>query len=328
MNRRIITGFLLLTVFTGFIAASGTTESPDGEPITLRMATAFTLSTHQEVGARMFLEKVEQQLADEVVIEYIGGPEAISPFELFDALRSGSVDIAGLPGSYFQATVPETATMYLSELSPSEERENGAFQLFQEYIADRGDAFYLGRYNTSYEFNFYTATPIRSMDDFQDVTFRISPVYRAFLSQLGGAPITMAHSEVYTGLERGMIEGIGATNFGVLERGWQSHIGYIVDPSFYGSDQVFVVNLSTWNTLPDEVQNGLMDIVMQVESESGIELQKIIDQERNDLIEEGIEIINIQDGEAYRQLAYDSAWNAILETIPESGEILYDSLAR
>ncbi len=313
-------------VFSGGSREVAEAEGPS--PVTLKMATAFTLSTQQEVGARMFIDKVEDRLGDRVIINYVGGPEAIDSFELIEAVRNGIVDIGGLPGSYFQSVVPETASMYLSQVTPADERANGAYEIYETAIAEQANAHYLGRYNTSYKFNFYAMPEIRAMSDFRGVKFRISPVYREFLTALGGTPVTMPHSEVYTGLERGLVEGIGVTNFGVIERGWHDRINYVIDPAFYGSDQAMLVNLDTWTSLPEDLKEELTAIIMEVESESGLELQKIIDQERIDLVDQGVQVITIANPGEYLKIAYDSAWAAILEAIPQTGGQLKELITR
>ncbi len=328
IKRVMVFATVFLLVGAGAIFAAGSRESavPTG-PIRLRMSTAFTLTSDQEVGARLFLEMVEERLADRVRIEYVGGPESINPFELAEAVRSGVVDIGGLPGSYFSNMVPETGAMYLSQVSPEEERANGAFELFGEAIRAGAGAHYIGRYNTSYRFNFYSATPIRTMAEFQGVTFRSSPVYRSFLLALGATPITMPHSEVYTGLERGMIQAIGLTDFGVLERGWNDLLRYVIDPSFYGSDQVFIVNAAAWDRLPLDVREVITEIMVEVEFESGIVLQEIIDQERIDLVEAGMQVLTIPNEGEFVEMAYESAWDTVLEQTPDTGALLRGLIA-
>lgn len=331
MKRAVVMVLVVMILAVGLAFGGGRSEAgAPGQtgPVTLRMATAFTLSTHQEVGARMLIEKIEQRLGNQIRIQYVGGPEAINSFELMEAVRNGVVDIGGLPGSYFEAAVPEAATMYLSQVTPAEERANGTYEIYRRVIAERANAHYLGRYNTSYKFNFYTIPAVRTMRDFAGVKIRISPVYRAFLTALGGAPITMPHSEVYTGLERGLVEGIGVTNFGVIERGWHDKVRYVIDPPFYGSDQVFVVNLNAWNRIPAATRQAIEAIVIEVESESGLVLQRIIDDERIALVDQGVQVINIADGAAYVKLAYDSAWQAILTAVPDTGAQLKRLISR
>jgi TRAP-type C4-dicarboxylate transport system substrate-binding protein len=329
MNLRIPAICLLFTALAvaGFARGGAEPAGDQVKPETLKVATAFTLNTEQELGFRMFMDKVETRLADRIELNYTGGPEAINPFELIEAVRSGIVDVAGLPGSYFQSTVDETASMYLSRITPAKERANGAYEIYRKAIADKANSHYLGRYNTSYKFNFYSKVPLRTMDDFEGVKFRVSPVYKAFLTELDATPVTMPHSEIYTALERGLVEAVGVTNFGVIERGWNEKVNYIVDPSFYGSDQVILVNLDTWNKLSPEVQEGLAAIVIEVESESGIELLNVIEKERLDLVEAGLQVITVGNPNEYLRIAYDAAWTAILEAIPQTGKQLKDLIS-
>jgi len=310
---------LIVVLTIVFCLALISVGSVSAEVINLKMSTAFTLHTNQEVGARQFIDYVEKYAGDKVKINYTGGPEAIPPFELIDALNSGIVDIAGLPASYFQSHVEEVGAMYLSQKTPWQERENGAYDLFEEIIASKLDVKYLGRYNSTYEFNFYTNKKVENLSDFEGLKLRVSPVYRAFLSKLEGTPVNMSHSEVFTALERGVVDGLGATNFGVMETGWYEKIKYVIDPSFYGSDQVLLFNKQTWEKLPQDLKDFFEMVIIKVEKDSGEELAEIIKEERVEIVDEGIIVLTMPNPDEFREMAYDSAWDNILNQCPEYG---------
>ena len=298
------------------------------KPIELKMGSAFTYNRTTELGLRMFIERENKAAAGKLTIKYMGGPEAIPPFELIEAVRKGVVDLAGSPGSYYSAQVAEAGAMYLSRVTPEEERSNGAYALFNKVIAQKVNAYYLGRYNTTYKFNFYTKAKVEKMADFKGLKMRVSPVYRAFLKELDGVPIVMPHSEIYTALERGVVQGMGGTNFDIMDQGWHEQIKFIVDPPFYGSDTGIVVNLDTWNKLPEDLRKLMSSIMVDVEKDSGVELLKIINKEREDLVKYGIKVIPIAEPEKYVSLAYESAWKDVLEKSPQNGPELKELLSK
>ncbi len=318
--------YSFLTVM--LIAFLATPVVASEKPIELKMSSAFELHRHTSLGARMLIERVNKAAAGKLQIRYVGGPEAIPPFEQGEALRKGVVDIIAAPGSYYSAAFPEAGSMYLSQVTPQQERQNGAVKLFQEIAAKKANAYYLGRYNTTYQFNFYTKVPIEKASDFQGVQIRVSPVYRSFMRELGAVPITMAHSEIYTALERGVVRGMGGTNFDIMDKGWHEHLKFIIEPAFYGSDTSFLINLDAWKKLSPELQKLLTDINVQIEKESGEELLKIIKSEREDIVKYGLKVITIAEPDKYLKMAYDSAWKDIIAKSPEYGPQLRKLLSK
>lgn len=296
--------------------------------IELKISSAFDLNRNTELGLRMFIERINDLGAGKVKLNYVGGPSAIPPFELIEALRNGTVDLAASPGSYYSPQVPEAGAMYLSRISAWDERENGAYALFNEVIQKKANAYYLGRYNTTYKFNFYTQKKVEKITDFKGLKIRVSPVYKAFLNRLGGVPIAMPHSEIYTALERGVVDGMGGTNFDIMDKGWHEHLKYIIDPSFYGSDTTILVNLDVWKKLPEDVRLLMESVILKVERDSGLKLLEIIRQERQDLMKAGLQVITIASPEAYVDMAYDAAWEDILKKSPEFGQTLRQLLSK
>ena len=64
------------------------------------------------VGSRGFLEfqkQVNKALKGKVIVSLIGTSEVVPPFEQFEAVRDGVVDVLMTAGAYYRATVPEAA---------------------------------------------------------------------------------------------------------------------------------------------------------------------------------------------------------------------------
>lgn len=319
-------GYLFIAVVIAIFLAAPAMSAD--KPLELKMSSAFELQRHTSMGARMLIERINKAAAGKLQIKYVGGPEAIPPFEQSEALRKGVVDIIGSPGSYYSASIPEGGCMYLSQITPQQERQNGAHKLLQDIAAKKGNAFYLGRYNTTYKFNFYSKVPVEKMADFKGLPIRVSPVYRAFLKELGAVPINMAHSEIYTALERGVVKAMGGTNFDIMDKGWHEHLKYIIDPPFYGSDTSFLVNLDVWKKLSPELQKLFVETNIQIEKESGEELLKIIKKEREDMVKYGLKVTTIAEPDKYTKIAYDAAWKEILAKSPEYGPQLQKLLSK
>lgn len=325
MNRRNKRISTLLTAVFFLIVFAPVAKS---DPIRIDAVTAFGSNSDWERGFWVFADKVKEISGGDVEINYIGGPEAVPPFEQIEALRSGVMDLSTNAGSYFAGTIPEGDTMKLSELTPWEERENGAHELLSEILAGHG-VHYLGRYHTpGVEFNFYVSDRVERVDDFRGQELRISPLYRPFALAMGIVPVQLAHSEIYTALERGMIGGLGAGNVGIYEQGHHEFVKYIIEPGFYGNDQVILMNLDSWNALPESAQAVFTEAIKQTERETAELIQKLANEERQKLLGAGLEVIELEDANSYTELARDKGWEAAIETAPEHGPELRKLMTR
>ena len=64
-------------------------------------------------GFEKFIEKVNA--TDVIQINYIGGPKAMPPFEVGNALKNGVVDIANATGAFYTNVLPEADSWKLTE---------------------------------------------------------------------------------------------------------------------------------------------------------------------------------------------------------------------
>ena len=69
--------------------------------------TAFAEGTQFSQGFERFIEKVNKDGKGVIQINYIGGPRAMPPFEVGNAVRSKVVDIANVAGAYYTGLMPE-----------------------------------------------------------------------------------------------------------------------------------------------------------------------------------------------------------------------------
>ena len=69
--------------------------------------------------------------------------------------------------------------------------------------------------------------------DLSGLRLRSSPLYRAFFEALDATIVVQGASEVYTSLERGVVDGTGYPVTGLRDYGWDKFLKYRIDPGFY-----------------------------------------------------------------------------------------------
>ena len=87
-----------------FVAAVTTASA---EEITLRAVSAFAEGTEFSRNFERFVEKVNADGKGLIKINYIGGPRAVPPFEVGNAVRTRVVDMANVTGAFYTNLMPE-----------------------------------------------------------------------------------------------------------------------------------------------------------------------------------------------------------------------------
>ncbi len=81
--------------------------SASAQEVTLRAVTSFAEGTQFSKNFERFIEKVNADGKGVIQINYIGGPRAMPPFEVGNAVRTKVVDIANVTGAFYTNLMPE-----------------------------------------------------------------------------------------------------------------------------------------------------------------------------------------------------------------------------
>lgn len=309
-----------LIVLMPLLAACGQGGSgggAEGESFVLRGATAWPENDIQSRSFFLLKEKVEEESEGRITIEYAGGPEAIPPFELGEAVRNGVVDIATLSAAYYIPQLPAASALDYSELSPEEERENGALDYMNQLHNETLNAHILSRAGGSVGYSLYTKEPVDSVESFQGLRMRVSPVYVPFIEALGAEPVEMPGGEIYQALERGVIDGFTWPEFGITELGLDEQATCKVEPTYWQIDSVSMMSLDAWNELPEDLQELMVQAAIEVNDELLPEvIEEYIAEEEKTLQEAGVEVCEMPNAEEFTQIASDAGWEWVAENVP------------
>jgi TRAP-type transport system periplasmic protein len=298
------------------------------EEVTLRAVNAFQEGTAFAKPFEAFIEKVNAEGKGLVKINYIGGPKAMPPFEVGNAVKSGVVDIANVTGAFYTNLMPEAEALKLAERTIQEQRKNGAWELINKLHNEKLNAWYLARTGDGVPFHLYLNKPI-DKPDLKGLTIRVTPVYRAFFAELGANLVQTAPGEVYTALERNVIDGYGWPTQGILDLGWQEKTKYRVDPGFYVVDVNFLVNLDTWKKLSDAQRALLTKVATQIEA-TNANNAAINQSEIKKQAEAGIKPITFEGKarETWLNTAREAGWAYVKKVAPQHADELRKLLAK
>lgn len=296
--------------------------------VTLRAVSSFAEGTVNSAHFERFVKKVNEEGKGLVQINYIGGPKAIPPFEVGNAVRGGVVDMANVTGAFYTNIMPESDALKLSTISIQEQRKNGAVDYINKIWNEKMNTYYLARAVDNSPFHLYLNKKI-DKPDLTGLKIRITPVYRDFFQSLGATVVQTPPGEVYTALERGVVDGYGWPISGIFDLGWQEKTKYRVDPGFYSAEVSVLVNLNTWKRLDDKQRDFLTKQAIWLESLMP-EYLKLNENEIKKQAEAGIQTIKFDGdvGKQYIAKAYEVGWAGIIAKSPEHGAKLKQLLSK
>ena len=280
-----------------------------------------------------FAQRVTERSEGRLTIEPLALGAVVSSTESLDAVSAGILQAQHSGPAYF--TGKDAAFALLSDPqggfeTPEQMRQwldnGGGLQLARE-LYGRYNVFFVGGVWYGAE-SLVSKKPIRKLTDFKGVKIRAPQgIGQDIFQILGAAPVNLPGSEVYTALERGVVD---ASDWGTLsmnqDLGYHKLAPYPIYPGYHSMPMAdFSVNMNAWNALPD-------DLKALVVEEVGIFTTEMI--ERNRAADEsivaqadelGFEAIDLPADERrkFRQIA-QGVWKEYAARSPMAQRI-YDS---
>jgi TRAP-type C4-dicarboxylate transport system substrate-binding protein len=311
----------VLTAATAGLLLAGLagSERAHAQEVTLK-ALSFAPANKVEESLdvfRLYIARVNEAGKGALKIDLIGGPEVVPTGDQMNAVAKGIADMV-MTFTVHVAQVPEIDTAGLSDITPEEERKNGYFALLDE-AHKKINIKVIGRTSTNSGFYIFSKDPIRKLDDFKGVKIRSHSGYDALFRSVGAVPVGMGISEIYAGLERGVVRAAPYPLF-VYDLGLHEVTKYVLADAFWPSHTTFAyINRRKFESLPQKAQALLMDTQLAVEKEMAGIVQKAKEKEMERLKKAGMQFINLSPDEAkkWRKLANESRFNALKGKLPD-----------
>src|SRR6266571_8576853 len=295
---------------------------------TLRVVSAFPENQFYVKRTIEWIDKINREGKGVLQINFIGGPKAIPTFEVGKAVQSGVVDIGFTTGAFYTNVMPEADILKLSETSAADQRKNGGFDLINKIWAEKGNMRYLAKVVEFTPFHIYLNKKI-DKPDLTGLKIRITPVYREFFQSMNAQVMTTAPGEVYTALERGVIDGYGWPIHALFDLNWQEKTRYRVDPGFYNAEVALIINLDKYKSLTPAQRDYLERKAQAYEAQNDF-WKSYNQQEAKRQADAGIQVITFDGAtnKAFVEKAKEVGWANAIKASPVYGPQLQKVLAK
>jgi len=251
-----------------------------------------------------------------VHIKYIGGPEVIPPRKGVQALQRGVIDMLHSPTAYYAGAAPEGVALLAANKTPAQIRADGGFDMISKIWEKRLNAKIVGWGEWGAQFYLYTAKkPVLKNGklDLSGFKMRSTGAYRPLLTALGASVVEMPVSNVYTALQRGVVDGFGWPTVGLANMGLQKAIKYRIDPPFYHLANLVLVNHDKWQSLPRAAKDVLLKVGREYSDASITRMHEAAKVDTAAAKAAGVKIFKLtgKARTAYLNTAYDAMWGYI-----------------
>ena len=243
---------------------------------------------------------------------------SISPFQMGNAVKTGVVDMAALPPTFYQNLLPIGDALKLSKKTAVEMRKNGTWALLNQLHNEKVNAQLLDFSGFSVKFYLYLRDKKIDTPNLKGMKIRTTPVYRSFFRALGADLIQSAPAEVFTMLQRGTVDGYGWPSWDIKTPGWDKHTKYRVEPGFYSVANATIMNLDKYKALPAKARDFLNQHAMKFEAEYDKRYAPKTAAYLKEQADAGVQVIEFKGkvAEDYLKLSYDAAWEEFMKLDP------------
>ena len=321
-------GVALIALTAGSVAAQ--------EQVSWRMQALWDANTTPYEFEQRFVDRVAELTDGNFQITLFSGGQLVPAAEAFEAVQEGAFEImktfdgyeaGAVPSFYFTSTVP--LGFETSDQMSAWFHELGGLEMAREAY-DAFGLYYIAP--TIYgEEPIHSTFPIESLADMDGRLGRFVGLAAQVMTAFGVNVTPMATGEVYSSLERGVIEFADRGDLTAnLEAGLAEVADYIILPGVHQpvTATSYVANLEAWDALPRSYQAAL-EVAAREVSES---LRQHILVQNGDALaafeEAGVEVIYLdpEDVAAGREVALD-AWRTAAGDDELANRILSSQIA-
>ena len=211
-------------------------------------------------------------------VHRVAGPANLHQAVQMDAVRTGIYDILNTASAYFRGlTQLPNVEAWLGGAPVSLRESCGLEDIFREIYDEQVGVHYLGpsTYNSSgHIYLSKLANEDRTVVDLTGLKLRGHALYQGGVQALGGSIVNMPSSEVYTAVQRGVIEGAVAGGDYMYPRAvrWDEIMNYVYDIDLDKESGHVYMNKDVWNGLTQQQQDAIYNGLVQVFEELAPEL--------------------------------------------------------
>jgi TRAP-type transport system periplasmic protein len=302
LSRFVIFIFLMIFIDSAFFVPHAEAGKTKVIRLVVPAAAGDPLTIKDEELAKRFNARVQGRYK----IQVFPGESLARIPELFDAVRVGAIEMDDVAWGIYSGADPRLSLIETPFLFNNLEAGTAAAKrllpLHDKILQERFNAKALGLIHFS-GIELMTRKPVTKLNDLKGLMIgAISPAMAKMIQGLGGSPVTVMWTDLYTSLQKGVIDGTANGTHGTIENGLldvTSDITYFFGAAAWNG---YSINLDVWKGMPPDVQKILIE---ETENACAWMEKKLKEYEKEDLdtfikAKKRIHIISAEEREKWR----------------------------
>ncbi len=271
-NRRKIllsSASLLLTSLALKGCEGGTPENPSKSSaiskniIKWKMSTSFPKNfPGSDLNAQKVKNNIEKASDGKLIIDHFGAGEIIPAFEVFDAVRNGTIN-CGVSAPYYwiskHKAIPFFCTVPggMTGLEKYSWINYGGGQKLWDNLYSKFGVKALLCGNTGVQMGGWFKSEIKTIKDFKGIKMRIPGIGAEIVNQLGGTAVNMPAGEIMPALQQGVIDAAEWVGPWVDKiSGFHKIAKNYYGPGIHepGTSNELIINKNDWDNLPKDIK--------------------------------------------------------------------------
>jgi len=245
-----------------------------------------------------FMETVKQIGGDKIKF-VVSGPEVVPPFEQLQPASAGVFDMLFTHGIYHGGSKGLGFAFDAVAVDAEKRRSSGLIGFLDEYYKKHNNLHVFGvvaQANKGY--HIFLKEPLSANNDWSGRKIRGTASYHGVIRLFGGAPVVLPGGEVYSALEKGVIDGAAWPAAGMLPMKHFEVAKWRVRPTFGSTNLLYLFNVESWKRLSDADRKILDDAMRKTEREMPAEGDAIVEKEEAELDKLGVKVTTFTDENA------------------------------
>ncbi len=266
MNKKRCAGLmgLVISLCMVFMNVSGVSA----KEILLRYASgyvpwAFKHAPQEVKGPEVFCEIINKKGAGKVKVEFFPSGQLFKDKDMTTAVPKGSADMGITVNSQWLSLVPSCALFSLPLIFDDEEHFWRTFEgkageiLAREF--EKRNLKLLGMLNNGPIVILTKSKPV-DKPNLKGFKLRVyGKIPAIFAEATGGSPMFMSASEIFLALQRGTVDGLFTSTYGMAGYKLYEVTKYTIGIPNWFASFVIVINLDKWKSLPEDVKGIIAD---------------------------------------------------------------------
>lgn len=294
-----LSGILRGTAAAAILAASAAIGPAAAADVVLRIShtTSETMDQGSQAWAVIFKEMVETGSDGAIEVRILGANAAGAEREQLEKAQAGinqmTINSEILMPSFFPpARILGIPFLFRSDAVAWEVFDGPFGDEFKQGWRDSTGLRILGIFNAGFRSFLNSTKPVHSPADLEGLKIRTgeNAAHIAMVRALGGSPVPISWSEVYTSLQQGVVDGMENPPGLAYSMRFHEHLNYLTLDRHLFSVHVAMINEATYEALSDEQKDLVLEAARTATTVARATV--LLDERRalGDLEEAGIEI--------------------------------------